>query len=60
MTAFTNQSKNYTAYSAATTYAVGDKVIYLGQLYVCKLISTANLPTNTTYWNTLWSNQAKT
>jgi hypothetical protein len=39
-----------TNYSAVVTYAVGNVVRYNDLLYVCKLASTNNLPTNTTYW----------
>jgi len=55
----TNSDKIYSAYSAIVTYAVGDIVIYLNQLYKCKLISLNNLPTDTTYWETLWTNSDK-
>lgn len=41
------------AYSAGTTYAVDDAVSYNGSSYICKLSSTGNLPTNTTYWDVL-------
>jgi hypothetical protein len=41
------------AYAGGTTYAVDDAVSYNGSSYVCKLASTGNLPTNTTYWDTL-------
>jgi len=37
-------------YSAITAYTVGDIVDYLGGSYACKVNSTGNLPTNTTYW----------
>jgi len=46
----------FDAYSATTTYAVGDKVNYNSVLYVCILASTGNAPTNTTYWSTLETN----
>ena len=39
------------AYSAGTTYAPNDAVSYNGSSYMCKLASTGNLPTNTTYWD---------
>jgi hypothetical protein len=32
---------------------VDDAVSYNGSSYICKLASTGNLPTNTTYWDTL-------
>lgn len=41
------------AYSAGTAYAVDDAVSYNGASYICKLASTGNLPTNTTYWDVL-------
>ena len=37
-------------YSAATPYTVGQYISYNNLLYKCKLNSTGNLPTNTTYW----------
>ena len=39
------------AYSGATAYEKDDVVSYGGNAYVCKLASTGNLPTNTTYWD---------
>lgn len=44
------------SYSGATLYAVNDKVIYDGIIYVCILSSQGNLPTNTTYWSPLETN----
>jgi hypothetical protein len=41
------------AYSGATAYVVDDAVSYNGSSYVCKLNSTGNLPTNSTYWDLL-------
>ena len=41
------------AYSAGTTYAVNDAVSYSGSSYICKLESTGNVPTNSTYWDLL-------
>ena len=41
------------AYSGATSYAVDDAVSYNGSSYICKLASTGNVPTNTTYWDVL-------
>ena len=38
------------AYSSTKTYQIGETVQYNGRLYRCKLASTNNLPTNTTYW----------
>ena len=39
------------AYAGGTTYAVNDAVSYNGSSYICKLESTGNLPTNSTYWD---------
>ena len=47
---------SFDAYSATTSYVVGDKVNYNSVLYVCILASTGNAPTNTTYWSTLETN----
>jgi hypothetical protein len=44
------------AYSNVAAYAVGDKVLYNGVVYVCILTSTGNLPTNGTYWSLLETN----
>jgi hypothetical protein len=41
------------AYAGGTSYVVDDAVSYNGSSYICKLASTGNLPTNTTYWDTL-------
>jgi hypothetical protein len=41
------------AYNAGTSYVVDDAVSYNGSSYICKLASTGNLPTNTTYWDVL-------
>lgn len=38
-------------YSSETTYSINDAVSYNGSSYICKLESTGNLPTNTTYWD---------
>ena len=40
-------------YESATTYKPLDVVIYGVNSYVCLLQSTGNVPTNTTYWQTL-------
>jgi len=42
-------------YAWGTAYAVDDAVSYNGSSYMCKLVSTWNLPTNTTYWDLLAS-----
>jgi hypothetical protein len=42
-------------YVGATAYTVGDIVDYNGSSYACKLNSTGNVPTNTTYWALLAS-----
>jgi hypothetical protein len=47
---------DFDAYSASTSYVVGDKVNYNSVLYVCILASTGNAPTNTTYWSPLETN----
>lgn len=39
-----------TAYAAGTAYVRGNTCSYSGNIYVCILASTGNLPTNTTYW----------
>ena len=39
------------AYDNAIAYVINDAVSYLGSSYICKLASTGNLPTNTTYWD---------
>jgi len=39
------------AYAGGTAYVVDDVVSYNGSSYVCKLASTGNLPTDTTYWD---------
>jgi hypothetical protein len=41
------------AYAGGTAYAIDDVVSYNGSSYVCKLASTGNLPTNTTYWDVM-------
>ena len=38
------------AYNNSTAYVVDDMVSYQNQSYICKLASTGNVPTNTTYW----------
>jgi len=40
-------------YNASTAYTIDDVVEYNGSSYVCKLASTGNLPTNTTYFDTM-------
>jgi hypothetical protein len=40
-------------YESATTYKPLDVVVYGVNSYVCLLESTGNVPTNTTYWQTL-------
>lgn len=40
-------------YNGATAYSVDDAVYYNGSSYRCIVISTGNLPTNTTYWTLL-------
>jgi len=41
------------AYSWGTAYIINDAVSYNGSAYICKLASTGNLPTNTTYWDVM-------
>jgi hypothetical protein len=43
-------------YTSTTSYAVNNKVLYNGVIYVCILASTGNVPTNTTYWAVLETN----
>lgn len=38
-------------YAGGTPYVVNDAVFYNGSSYICKLASTGNLPTETTYWD---------
>lgn len=38
-------------YASGTAYVINDAVFYSGSSYICKLASTGNLPTNTTYWD---------
>ena len=40
-------------YAGGTAYVVDDVVSYSGSSYICKLASTGNLPTNTTYWDVM-------
>lgn len=42
-------------YVGATAYTTGDIVDYAGSSYSCKVNTTGNLPTNTTYWALLAS-----
>jgi hypothetical protein len=42
------------AYNGATAYAVDDVVSYNGSSYICKLASTGNVPTNTTYFDQMY------
>ena len=39
------------SYDNSTNYVINDAVYYGGSSYICKLASTGNLPTNTTYWD---------
>ena len=47
---------SFDAYSATTTYAVGDRVLFNGVLYVAIAATTGNAPTNTAFWTTLETN----
>ncbi|HAH55322.1 MAG TPA: hypothetical protein DCM02_08595, partial [Flavobacterium sp.] len=41
------------AYNNSTNYIIDDAVSYNGSSYICKLATTGNLPTNSTYWDLL-------
>jgi len=43
------------AYAGGSSYNIDDVVSYNGSSYICKLASTGNLPTNTTYWDQMSS-----
>ena len=47
---------SFDAYSATTTYAVGDRVLFNGVLYVAIAATTGNAPSNTSFWSTLETN----
>ena len=40
-------------YSGSTAYVVDDVVEHGGGAYICKQASTGNVPTNTTYWDSM-------
>jgi hypothetical protein len=40
-------------YNPLTGYIINDGVAFNGSSYICKLASTGNAPTNTTYWDIL-------
>jgi hypothetical protein len=44
------------SYDSATTYAVGNKVLYNGVIYVAIAAGQGNLPTNTSFWSVLETN----
>ncbi len=44
------------SYSGATTYAIGNKVLYNGIIYVAIAAGTGNIPTNAAYWSVLETN----
>jgi hypothetical protein len=44
------------SYDSATTYAVGNKVLFNGVIYVAIAAGTGNLPTNTSFWSVLETN----
>jgi hypothetical protein len=46
----------FDAYSATTSYVVGDRVLFNGVLYVAIAATTGNAPTNTSFWATLQTN----
>lgn len=39
------------AYDNSTNYVINDAISYGGSSYICKLASTGNIPTDTTYWD---------
>lgn len=41
------------AYNGATAYVINDAISYNGSSYICKLASTGNLPTNSTYFDVM-------
>jgi hypothetical protein len=43
----------YDSYDNATSYAIGDKVLYNGIAYVAVAAGSGNLPTNTNFWSVL-------
>ena len=46
----------FDAYSATTSYVVGDRVLFNGVLYVAIAATTGNAPTNTAFWSPLQTN----
>lgn len=44
---------DFDAYFGATTYAVGDKVLYDGKIYVATQSGSGNDPDNTSFWSEL-------
>ena len=46
----------FDSYSATTTYAVGDRVLFNGELYVAIAGTTGNAPSNTSFWADLETN----
>ena len=47
---------SFDPYSATTTYAIGDRVLSNGVLYVAIATTIGNAPTNTAYWTPLQTN----
>ncbi len=44
------------SYSGSTAYAVGNKVLYNGTIYVATAAGTGNVPTNIAFWSVLETN----
>jgi len=44
------------SYSNTTNYVAGDKVLYVGVVYVATASGTGNLPTNVAFWSPLQTN----
>jgi len=53
---FTPLNFSVDSYNGTTTYAINDRVLYNGVLYVADQTTTGNLPTNTAYWTPLETN----
>ena len=50
---FTPTAFAYDSYDNATSYAIGEKVLYNGVAYVAIAAGSGNLPTNTNFWSVL-------
>jgi hypothetical protein len=53
---FTPLNFTVDSYNGTTTYAVNDRVLYNGVLYVAVQSTVGHLPTNTAYWSMLETN----